>query len=159
MIDWAKLVGNTAWIMSASLACAGATPKASAPRYFRSPPLDYADAARSTGDGEVLGAQRQPPNDWLLGNPTNLHQAPGWSVEYGQLRFRPERAVAGYGVMIEAIPCDPPDKGVLAPDEAQAEAEMQRAWLSTVREPALPALASNVSVVPHEVSVLSCNRP
>jgi hypothetical protein len=158
MIGWTKLVGNTAWIMMASLACAGATPKASTPRYFRSPPLDYVDAPRSASDGEVLGAQRQPPDDWMLGNPTNLHAAPGWSVEYGQLRFRQERAVAGRGVMIEAIPCEPPDGRVLAPDEVEERAALQRAWLETVREPSLPVLASNVGAVAPEQSVLSCNR-
>jgi hypothetical protein len=158
MIDWAKLVGTTAWIMSASLACAGATPKPSAPRYYRSPPLDYVAPPISASDGEILGAQRQPPDDWLLGNPTTEHPAPGWSVEYGQLRFRQERAVAGRGVLTEAPPCEPPSKSVLAPDEAEAEAKLQRAWLSLAREPSLPVLASNVSVVPDGPSVLSCNR-
>jgi hypothetical protein len=157
MIGWTKLVGNTAWIMMASFACAGATPKASTPGYYRSPPLDYVDAPR-TADGEVLGAQRQPPDDWLLGSPTNRHAAPGWSVEYGELRFRQERAVAGHGVMTEALPCDPPDRPVLSPDEAEERAALQRAWLETVRAPALPALASSVGTVPREPSVLACNR-
>jgi hypothetical protein len=158
MIGWTRLVGFTAWIMSASLGCAGATPKPSAPSYFRSPPLDYADAPRSAPDGEVLGAQRQPPDDWLRGGATNLHAGPGWSVEYGQLRFRQERTAIGYGAPLEAIPCEPPSNGALAPEEAEAHAAMQRAWLNAVREPALPALASNVSEPPREQSVLSCNR-
>jgi hypothetical protein len=157
MIDWTKLVGNPAWIMMASFACAGATPKPSTPGYYRSPPLDYVDAPR-TADGEVLGAQRQPADDWLLGSPTNWHAAPGWSLEYGQLRFRQERAVAGYGVMLDASPCEPPERPLLSPDEARERAALQRAWIESVRTSALPELASNVGTLPSEPSVLACNR-
>lgn len=159
MIGWTQLVCNTAWIMMASLACAGAAPKPSTPGYFRSPPLDYGSAPPPTAsDGDVIGAQRQPPDDWLRGNPTNLHAAPGWSVKYGELRFGRSGAVGGHGASHEAIPCDPPGRPLLSPDEAEERAALQRAWLESVRVSALPTLASNVGTLPSEPSVLACNR-
>jgi hypothetical protein len=160
MIAWTRLVGITAWIMSASLGCAGATPEPSAPSYFRSPPLDYSDPPRSANDGEVLGAQEQAPDDWLRGNATTLHAAPGWSYDYGQLRFHRERARAGIGVPLEPLACVPPRSALLTPDEAAANAALHRAW-QAARQPSLPLFASAVTepVSAEQPHVLSCDRP
>jgi hypothetical protein len=158
MIAWTKLVVTAAWVMSASLACAGATPEPSAPSYYRSPPLDYVDGPRSASDGEVLGAHDQATEDWLLGSTTNEHAAPGWAVEYGQLRFRPERAVGGHGTLLAAPRCEPPREGLLAPEEAQARATLRHAWLRSERSPSLPVLTSLAVEVPDtQPPLLSCN--
>jgi hypothetical protein len=159
MIAWTKLVVTAAWVMSASLGCAGATPKPSAPGYFRSPPLDYVDGPRSASDGEILGAQDQSAEDWLLGSATNEHAAPGWAAEYGQPRFKRERAVGGHGVSVAAQICEPPSQGPLPPDEAQARAAMRHAWLSSERSPSLPMLSSLAVEVPDaRPPLLSCNE-
>jgi hypothetical protein len=158
MVAWTQLVVSTAWIMSASLACAGATPNPSAPGYFRSPSLDYSDGPRSASDGQVLGAQQQSTEDWLLAGPTNAHSAPGWATEYGQLRFRRETAVGGHGMTVGAPVCKPPARSPLPPEEAQARASLHAAWLSSEATSSLPMLTSAVVEVPEaRQGLLSCN--
>jgi hypothetical protein len=160
MIAWTKLVVSTAWIMSASLACAGATREPSAPRYFRSPSLDYADGPRSASDGQVLGAQQQSTRDWLLAGLTNTHPAPGYAMEYGQLRFNRERAVGGHGMLVAVPMCEPPAHGPLPPEEARARAALRRAWLNSesTSPSALPVLPSvAVELTEARAGLLSCN--
>jgi hypothetical protein len=143
--------------MWASFGCGGTTPKPSTPAYFRSPPLDYVDAPRSAGDGEALGALQHPPDDWLLAGATTDHSAPGWSKHDGRLRFEPEHAHASHGTPLRVPPC-PPASPPLAPEDAEQQAALWRAWVKAVREPPLPVFASAVSEVPPERSgFLSCN--
>lgn len=52
------------------------------PRY---PEKKRPEPLRSASDGEVMGANRQSPEDTLEGSPTNEHPAPGWAVEDGKL--------------------------------------------------------------------------
>jgi hypothetical protein len=157
MIGWTRLVGATAWIMSASFGCAGATPKPSTPNYFRSPPLDYSDAPRSASDGEVLGVLQHPPDDWLLGGATTGHAAPGWSKRYGQLHFDRELTRASHGAAV-AVPACPPEAAPLAPGDAEQQAALFRSWLKAVREPPLPAFASAAAEMPPPRSgFLSCD--
>jgi hypothetical protein len=159
MIALAKPVVSAVWIMSASLACAGATPNPSTPSYFRSPALDYTDGPRSASDGQILGAQQQSTEDWLLAGPTNAHSAPGWVAEYGQLRFRRETAVGGHGTALGAPVCKPPEQGPLSPDEAQARAALRSAWLSSEATSSLPLLTSAAVEVPEaRPGLLSCNE-
>lgn len=71
-----------------AVGCAGSPEPAAEPRYpekRRPPPL------RSASDGEILGADRVPPEDRLEASPTNEHPAKGWVVEDGKLT--PEREV------------------------------------------------------------------
>ncbi|HTV20122.1 MAG TPA: hypothetical protein VMG12_15670 [Polyangiaceae bacterium] len=157
MIGWTRLVGATAWVMSASFGCAGTTPKPSTPSYFRSPPLDYGQPPRSVSDGEVVGAMQQSPDDWLLGGATNAHAGPGWSKRFGHLRFEPEEARAGYGARVEAASC-PPTAAPLAPEDEEQRAALWRSWREAVRTPSLPVFASAVPEVPPEhPGFLSCN--
>jgi hypothetical protein len=159
MIAWTKLVVTAAWVMSASLGCAGATPKPSAPRYFRSPPLDYADGPRSASDGELLGAQDQSAEDGLEASATNEHPGPGWGTEYGRLRFERERVVGGHGVSLATPLCEPPEQGPLPPEEAQARAALRQAWLRSERSPSLPMLSSiGVEVPDARPPLLSCSE-
>jgi hypothetical protein len=83
------LRSGAAWILAA-LALAACTPSQGSeePRYpekRRPPPL------RSASDGEIMGANRQSPEDTLEGSPTNLHPAKGWEGEKGAM----ERAKEG----------------------------------------------------------------
>jgi hypothetical protein len=43
------------------------------------------EPARSAADGEIIGANRQAPEDTIEGSLTNEHPAPGWEVENGKL--------------------------------------------------------------------------
>jgi hypothetical protein len=43
------------------------------------------EPARSAADGEIIGANRQAPEDTIEGSVTNEHPAPGWEVENGKL--------------------------------------------------------------------------
>ena len=158
MIGWTKLAVTAAWVMSASLGCAGATPKASTPAYFRSPPLDYAgqEPLRSAADGEVMGANRQAPDEWLQAGMTNAHAGPGWNADYGHLRFRQERARSGNGVFIESPRCEPPAAGPLTPDEAEAHAALHRAWLAATRES--PGYTFASAVPDEQPGLLSCDQ-
>jgi hypothetical protein len=157
MIGWTRLVGATAWIMSASLGCAGATPRPSTPTYLRSPPLDYTEAPRSASDGEVLGVLQHTPDDWLLGSATTEHAAPGWSKRYGHLHFEREQARASHGAAVGAPAC-PPRGAPLAPADAEQQAALLSSWLKAVREPPLPAFASAVAELPPPRSgFLSCD--
>ena len=164
MIGWTKLAVTAAWVMSASLACAGATPKASTPAYFRSPSLDYAgqEPLRSASDGEVIGANRQAPQDWLEASMTSSHAAPGWSADDGRLRFRQERARGGRGVFEEAPPCEPPHSGPLTAEDAEAHRALHRAWLASTREPSGYtsgyAFASAVPEVTEQTELLGCDQ-
>lgn len=157
MLGWTRLVVATTWIMSASLACAGGTPAPSTPRYLRSPPLDYGEGPRSAGDGEVMGAHQRPAQDWLLGNATSAHPAPGWSLRSGQPHFTLEQVGAGYAAAAQAPAC-PPSSRPLAPAEAEAAAVLLRAWLRAALEPPLPDLAVAIADVPeHNPRFLSCD--
>ncbi len=154
---WTRLVLVTASVMSWSLGCTGSTPRPAAPSYFRSPTLDYVEAPRSASDGEVLGAPPQTPDDWLLTGVTSGHAAPGWSRRYGMPHFERERARAGYGALAEAPSC-PPSAAPLAPEDARAHAEVQRAWLTLARETPLPQLASAITQpTPERSGFLTCD--
>jgi hypothetical protein len=177
MIGWTKLVLATAWVMSVSLGCAAATsrpstpvsitsasnppsshaPDAYTPEAVRSPRLDYGDGPRSADDGEVLGADRQSPQDWLIGGATNEHFAPGWALHDGGLHFDHEQVRAGHGGARAASACLP-GSAPLAPDEARTYAALERAWLAS-REPALRVFANAVLEMPAERSrFLSCDE-
>jgi hypothetical protein len=68
--------------LSPSLGCSGSAEPAAEPRYpekRRPPPL------RSASDGEIMGADRVPPEDRLEASPTNQHPAAGWVMEEGKL--------------------------------------------------------------------------
>src|SRR5262245_61632001 len=156
MIGWTRLVGAAAWVMSASLACAAATPKPSTPNssppdYVRSPPLDYSDGPRSAGDGEVMGAHQRFTADWLAGSASTDHPAPGWSLVYGEPRFTLEgvRDSQGSGGGGQALAC-PPAQKPLTPDDARAYVAQRRAWLESVRTPQLPRLASAIADMPRD---------
>jgi hypothetical protein len=160
MIGWTRLVAATAWIMSASLSCAGATPTPSAPstpQYLRSPPLDYGEGPRSAADGDIMGAHQRPAQDWLLGNATSAHPAPGWSMQNGQPRFTLEQVGAGYGTTTRAPAC-PPSSRPLAPGEAEADAALLGAWLRRALDPPLTEFAIAVADVPeHNARFLTCD--
>jgi hypothetical protein len=103
-------------LLSLSLAwgagCAGGSGAGAESRYpeKRRPP-----PARSASDGEVLGANRQAPEDTLEALPTNQHPAKGWVVEDGELV--PEREARQRAAATEAAlaDCDPK-----APDPASS---------------------------------------
>jgi hypothetical protein len=155
MIGWTRLVLATAWVMSASLACAGATPRPSTPDSVRSPPLDYGDGPRSANDGAIMGAHGVSTHDWLLGGATTGHHAPGWSVRDGRLHFEFEHVRAEADP--NAAPACPPGGAPLAPDEMEVYAALQRAWLEARRQP-LRAFASVVPEPPDERSgFLTCD--
>lgn len=157
MIGWTRVVLVTAWVMSASLGCAGATPRPSTPTYFRSPPLDYAEAPRSASDGEVLGVLQHPPDDWLRGGATTAHAGPGWSKRYGQLHFELDHARGSHGTYVDASSC-PPSGAPLAPEDAEEQAALWRSWAKAERERPLPVLTHAVIEMPPERDgFLSCN--
>lgn len=157
MIGWTRLVGATAWVMSASFGCAGTAPEPSTPTYFRSPPLDYTEAPRSASDGEVLGVLQHPPDDWLRGGATTSHAGPGWSKRHGLLHFEREHAKASHGTSVEALSC-PPAAAPLAPEDAEQQAALWRSWSKAAGEPPLPVLTQVVLEVPPERDgFLSCN--
>lgn len=158
MIAWARLVVSTAWIMSASLlGCAGATPKASTPTYFRSPALDYADQPRSATDSEVMGAHARAPDDWLLAGATTDHLGPGWSWQGWKLHFEPERARAGRGGWIPISACIPRPERPLPEDGTAARAAFEEA--SFPADPPLAAWVAAMAEVPRESArSLSCDQ-
>ena len=83
IIRRASRSGVWSLLVASSLgACVGAR-DAEGPAAFRTK-ADYQQPVRVAG-GEVLGANQQDPNDTLRALPTNLHPAPGWDVEKGQL--------------------------------------------------------------------------
>jgi hypothetical protein len=94
-----------------ALSCVGcAAPQSPAekpPSYFRSPTLDYQDPPRSASDGEVMGANKQSPDETLQASPTNEHLAPGWEVENGMLVASPEARKAGHGSHAQEPGCEP----------------------------------------------------
>ena len=154
---WTRLVLVAASVMAVSLGCAGSTPRSATPGYFRSPTLDYVGAPRTASDGEVLGAPPQAPDDWLLAGATTGHPAPGWSRRYGMPHFERERAAAGYGAVTDAPSC-PPSAAPLAPEDARAHAEVQRAWLTLARETPMPRFANAVTEpLPERSSFLTCD--
>lgn len=156
-MGWTRLVLVTASVALVSLGCAGSTPRSAAPRYFRSPTLDYVEAPRSASDGEELGAHRHASDDWLLAGVTSTHFAPGWYARYGLPRFELERAASGYGTFADAASC-PPAAAPLAPEEARQHAAVQRAWLTVARETPLPIFASAIAEPPAESSrFLACD--
>ena len=158
MIAWAKLVGSTAWIMSASLGCAAATPapKASTPSYFRSPSLDYVDQVRSASDSEVMGAHARSPEDWLLAGATTDHLGPGWSWQGWKPRFDRERARAGHGAWIPVSACVLPPERPLSEADAPTRAALQRATLPP--DPSLEAWVAAMAAVPPEgARFVSCD--
>ena len=157
MIAWARLVVSTAWIMSASLGCAGATPKASTPTYYRSPSLDYADQPRSATDGEVMGAHARAPDDWLLAGATTDRLGPGWSWQGWKPRFDPERARAGRGAWIPVSACFPPPERPLPEEGTPGRAAIEQPSLPA--DPPLAAwVAAMAEVSPQNARALSCDR-
>lgn len=157
MIAWAKLVVPAAWIMSASLGCAGATPKASTPTYYRSPSLDYADQPRSATDSEVMGAHARAPDDWLLAGATTDHLGPGWSWQGWKLRFEPERARAGRGAWIPVSACIPRPERPAPEQSTQARAAVEQPPLPA--DPPLAAwVAAMAEVAPESSRALSCDQ-
>jgi hypothetical protein len=156
MIAWARLVGTTAWIMSASLGCAGATPKPSTPGYFRSPSLDYADQPRSATDSEVMGAHARAPEDWLLAGATTDHLGPGWSWRGWKPRFEPEKARAGHGAWIPVSACVPRPERPLADEDGPARTIPDQARLPANR-PLAEWVAAMAEVPPESSRFLSCD--
>jgi hypothetical protein len=69
-----------ACFMGAALAqaCAGAGSAGESSRY---PEKKRPEPARSASDGEILGANRQAPEDTLEASVTNEHGAAGWAHE------------------------------------------------------------------------------
>lgn len=64
----------------AVLACGSVSPPSEGSRY---PDKRRPEPARSASDGEVLGANRQAPEDTLEGSATTAHPGPGWEMENG----------------------------------------------------------------------------
>jgi hypothetical protein len=156
MIAWTRLVVSAAWIMSASLGCVGATPKASTPSYTRSPPLDYADPPRSANEGEIMGAHARAPEDWLLASATTDHLGPGWSWSGWKLRFEPERARAGRGAWLPVPACIPRPVRPLSDTDAPTRAVPEGATLPP--DPPLAAWVAAMAQVPADSSrFLSCD--
>jgi hypothetical protein len=156
MIGWTRLVLAAAWVMSASLACAGATPRPSTPDTVRSPSLDYSDGPRSADDGAIMGAHGVATQDWLLGSATTAHFAPGWSLRDGRLHFERESVPLGSGSA--AAPACLPANAPLAPDDVAVYTALRRAWLEAARQPPLPAFASATADIADERSgFLSCD--
>jgi hypothetical protein len=155
MIGWTRLVLATAWLMSASLGCAAAPPRPSAPDSVRSPPLDYGDGPRSANDGEIMGAHGVSTHDWLLGSATTDHEAPGWSLRDGRLHFEYEHVHARWGA--EQAPACPPRSRPHAPEEEAHHAALRRALLDAVRDPTLPAIASVTELRDERSGFLSCD--
>jgi hypothetical protein len=155
MIGWTRLVLATAWLMSASLGCAGAPTRPSTVDSVRSPPLDYGDGPRSANDGEIMGAHGVSTQDWLRGSATNEHAAPGWSLRDGRLHFEGEFVHAGQPAV--HAPACPPAGTVRAADEEESYAALQQAVLDAVRDPALPAFASVIALRDERSSFLSCD--
>jgi hypothetical protein len=157
MIGWTRLVLATAWVMSASLACAGATPRPSTPDPVRSPPLDYGDGPRSADDGAIMGAHGVSTQDWLLGGATPSHLGPGWSLGGGRLHFELEQVRAG-GSGPKAAPACPPGSAPLTADEMETDAALRRAWLEAARWQPSPPLARAIAELPDERSgLLTCD--
>jgi hypothetical protein len=100
--------------------CVGAR-DAEAPEAFRSK-ADYQQPVRVAG-GEVLGANQQDPNDTLRALPTNLHPAPGWEIEKGQL----VRAKPGSSDPAPSLACAralaAPGEAAVLPGRAEQSAE------------------------------------
>ena len=159
---WTRLVRGGAFVLAvAAVACASSQAPRKRAVYTRSSALDYVDQPRSASDGDVIGAQKQSPEDWLLVLPTNRHMATGWETRQDGLRFRRERAVGGYGALIEEPVCSPPPLAspVRPAGEVKARAALYRAWLEAQRSPyvavATPAVAEVATAQPH---LLECDR-
>ena len=71
--------------LALSAALAGCSAPAGGNEEPRYPEKKRPEPLRSASDGEVMGANRQSPEDTLEGSPTNEHPAPGWAVEDGKL--------------------------------------------------------------------------
>jgi hypothetical protein len=87
------------------------------PRY---PEKKRPEPLRSASDGEVMGANRQSPEDTLEGSPTNEHPAPGWAVEEGKLV--PDREKKGGAPPPAAAPANtapPAASPAVAPPEPE----------------------------------------
>jgi len=128
-------------LLLAALALAACTPSQGTeePRYpekRRPPPL------RSASDGEIMGANRQSPEDTLEGSPTNLHPAHGWEGEKGAM----ERAKEG--------DCDP-EAPKATPASATTAAATSEASTSTTT--ASTTTASTTTGRPH--SKKPCPKP
>jgi len=108
--------------------CVGAR-DAEGPAEFRSK-ADYQQPVRVAG-GEVLGANQQDPDDTLRALPTNLHPAPGWDIEKGQL----VRAKAGSSDTAPALACAralaAPGEPAVLPGRADQERGSETALLAT----------------------------
>jgi len=154
MIGWTRRVLAAAWVISALLACAGATPEPSTPKLLRSPSLEYGEGVRSASDGEVMGAEQQPAQDWLIGSVTNEHGAPGWSLRDGKPHFTLEQDPHAAGDGSTCLPLRAP----LAPEEVRANAAFRRAWLAAARDSSRPAFATLVADLPEQGSrFLTCD--
>jgi hypothetical protein len=106
----------------------GAAPPAGEPSRY--PEKKRPEPARSASDGEVLGANRQDPEDTLEASPTNEHPAAGWDHEDDGM---PEEEAGGPArprlpanppAADTAAPLQPPD---CVPRGAPASAEAARA--------------------------------
>lgn len=149
--------------LSGATALGCASPPAAPPRaaeYFRAPRLDYVEPGRSASDGEVLGAHRRAPDDWIIAAPTNDHAAPGWGLREGRLRFSRERARGGHGVLVEHPSCTPrvPPRP-LPLHELEARAAVYRAWLEARQAGNILASSEAVMLVAQTPPrVLDCQR-
>lgn len=105
-----------------------------------------------------MGAHGHSVDDWVQGNATTAHGAPGWALEDGRLRFRREWVAPGHGASFTAPPCAPPATGALTPEQKEARAELRRAWLSAAQPPPLPVVARVAAAATAETpGLLSCN--
>jgi hypothetical protein len=100
-------VAVCAVILGAASCAAPQTAPEKPPSYFRSPTLDYQDQPRSASDGEVMGANKQSPDETLQASPTNEHLAPGWEIENGTLVASPEARQRGHGSHASEPGCEP----------------------------------------------------
>lgn len=123
------------WVFSALALCAALAPAGvltacsappsggEEPRY---PEKRRPEPLRSASDGEVMGANRQSPEDTLEGSPTNEHPAPGWTVEDGKLAPDREKkgGTAPSAPAPPAAPAAPPPEpeDCLADPKAKGEA-------------------------------------
>ena len=88
-----RRAGRT-WLLVTTLAglmhACSASPASSEGRY---PEKKRPEPARSASDGEILGAQRQSPEDTLEGSLTNEHGAPNPHEERAEKNPEPEPCV------------------------------------------------------------------
>jgi len=87
-LSWRSALGVAAASVAAVVACTGAPQPALITPIDRQPPPQ-------TSDGEVVGADRKPPERALAEGATPGHLAPGWTAGDEGLKYDPKRDPTG----------------------------------------------------------------